>query len=426
MQSHDEYLALCALSTSGELTDDEQAKLKGHLAGCPDCQKALQEFETVAEIGLPLLSSHLAPELGSNQQFRVEVAPVGGRQLNRVSLPTTVAKPSPAFIRPAADSRNSSITWANVWIPFAACLILSLSLALYSYQAGKRHAPGATRAAVPSSNSDVEKLEGKLSDLGHESDLLGEQVRERDETIAELRKRVDGQTAAVSELTAQKNALQATVQGNDSKMQQALQDRATLNQRLDSADASLLQLRGELDAARGQNANDNFRTASLEMQIKDLLGQLKNTQQTVSNQEDLLDHDRDIRDLMGARDLYIAEVYDVARNGATQKPFGRIFYTKGKSLIFYAYDLDRQSGAKNASTFQAWGRRDGDTEDALNLGVFYQDNTAKKRWVLKSDDPAALEQINAVFVTVEPNGGSERPSGKPLLFAYLKIEPNHP
>ena len=27
----------------------------------------------------------------------------------------------------------------------------------------------------------------------------------------------------------------------------------------------------------------------------------------------MLAHDRDIRDLMGARDLYIAEVYDVAR-----------------------------------------------------------------------------------------------------------------
>jgi hypothetical protein len=31
-----------------------------------------------------------------------------------------------------------------------------------------------------------------------------------------------------------------------------------------------------------------------------------------------------------------------------------------------------------------------------------------------------------VFVTVEPNGGSQRPSGKPLLFAYLRIHPNHP
>jgi len=38
----------------------------------------------------------------------------------------------------------------------------------------------------------------------------------------------------------------------------------------------------------------------------------------------------------------------------------------------------------------------------------------------------ALEQIDAVFVTVEPAGGSRKPSGKPLLFAYLKVDPNHP
>jgi hypothetical protein len=58
---------------------------------------------------------------------------------------------------------------------------------------------------------------------------------------------------------------------------------------------------------------------------------------------------------MGARDLYVAEVYDVLKNGETQKPYGRVFYTKGKSLIFYAYDLDRQTELKQASTFQAWG-----------------------------------------------------------------------
>jgi hypothetical protein len=29
-------------------------------------------------------------------------------------------------------------------------------------------------------------------------------------------------------------------------------------------------------------------------------------------------------------------------------------------------------------------------------------------------------------VTVEPNGGSQHPSGKQLLFAYLRISPNHP
>jgi hypothetical protein len=42
------------------------------------------------------------------------------------------------------------------------------------------------------------------------------------------------------------------------------------------------------------------------------------------------------------------------------------------------------------------------------------------------DDSKALEQLDAVFVTVEPHGGSHKPSGKPLLFAYLKTDPNHP
>jgi hypothetical protein len=60
------------------------------------------------------------------------------------------------------------------------------------------------------------------------------------------------------------------------------------------------------------------------------------------------------------------------------------------------------------------------------LGIFYEDNIRKKRWVLKASDPKTLEDIDAVFVTVEPTGGSRHPSGKQLLFAYLRVNPNHP
>ena len=67
-----------------------------------------------------------------------------------------------------------------------------------------------------------------------------------------------------------------------------------------------------------------------------------------------------------------------------------------------------------------------DKAQALNLGIFYQDSAAKKRWVLRFDDPKTLEQIDAVFVTVEPSGGSQKPSGKALLFASLRVESNHP
>jgi hypothetical protein len=37
-----------------------------------------------------------------------------------------------------------------------------------------------------------------------------------------------------------------------------------------------------------------------------------------------------------------------------------------------------------------------------------------------------VSAIDAVFVTVEPNGGSQHPRGKQLLFAYLRTSPNHP
>ena len=95
-------------------------------------------------------------------------------------------------------------------------------------------------------------------------------------------------------------------------------------------------------------------------------------------------------------------------------------------MIFYAYDLDAEPGLQNASTFQAWGRRGPDKKQVINLGIFYEDNASKKCWVLKANDPKTLNDIDAVFVTAEPGGGSQHPSGKQFLFAYLRVTPNHP
>jgi hypothetical protein len=145
----------------------------------------------------------------------------------------------------------------------------------------------------------------------------------------------------------------------------------------------------------------------------------------VADQREMLDHDRDIRELMGARELYMADVHDVNTAG-TSKTYGRIFYTKGKSLIFYAFDLKEKSGLQNASSYQVWGRQGPDKKNARSLGIFFEDNASKKRWVMKANDPKSLQDIDAVFVTIEPNGGSAHPSSKPLLFAYLGVTPNHP
>jgi predicted RNase H-like nuclease (RuvC/YqgF family) len=87
-------------------------------------------------------------------------------------------------------------------------------------------------------------------------------------------------------------------------------------------------LQARLDSAERQVSQDAAHAATLQAKVNDLTESLMERDRTIDEQQELLAHDRDIRELMGARDLYIAEVYDVARTGVTQKPFRRVFYTK--------------------------------------------------------------------------------------------------
>jgi hypothetical protein len=102
-----------------------------------------------------------------------------------------------------------------------------------------------------------------------------------------------------------------------------------------------------------------------------------------------------------------------------------MFYTEGKSLIFYAFDLENQGNPRNVA-FQVWGKKEGRAQRARSLGIFYQDDAKQKRWVMKFENPAVLADIDQVFVTVERPGGSAQPTGKELLFAAIPQEANHP
>jgi hypothetical protein len=429
---HEEFLELSALSTSGELSDEEQKRLQDHLATCADCRQALREFEAVADVGVPLLSSSLSPPPPNEPRRAPRKAAEATLANSPAQIETTRLNSGPVGQRKGFifahrnGNRRTQLNWNYVWMPFAAAVLLTAALGIYSYQVGRRRNLEVTQVRSNSADTKVNALEQQMSDMGHEHEVLKTQLAERDRMIRDLRRQVEDQSAALAETKSPQANVEQSLQNDQTEKQQVAQERSNFTLRLDAAQASLQKTQTELDSLRQQRSQDQSRADSLEAQIRDLHGQLRDREQTIGKQDELLAHDRDIRDLMGARDLYIAEVYDVARDGATQKPYGRVFYTKGKSLIFYAYDLDQQPGAKNASTFQAWGRGGSDKQQALSLGIFYQDSGAKKRWVLKFEDPRALEHIDAVFVTVEPKGGSQKPSGKPLLFASLKIEPNHP
>ncbi len=432
MAVHEEFLELCAAATASELTPAEQAKLDAHLAICADCRRAMEEYEIAARRGAAGFAAEPAPnEAESEGSWSVEQAE---RELFRR---IDAAKPSASEGQGGSVKqgqrftyRPSEIRWGEVWMPFAAAILLALALGVAAYRTGMKRGTEVARTTPEPPKDSHTTLEEQLSDAGHERGQLLAKVAEQDRTIAELRRQLSEQQKTVRTLMAASTSEHPT--GSQAPAQ-SLNDSRARAQELVAAQAKLAELQKTIDALTSQRDEVTTRATALEAKVGELTQlvrdrdwELDRKQEEVAKQQDLLDHDRDIRELMGARDLYIAEVHDVAGNGQTDKTYGRVFYTKGKRLIFYAYDLDAVPGIRNASTFQAWGRRGPDKQQALSLGVFYEDNVGKKRWVLKANDPRTLDDIDAVFVTVEPNGGSHHPSGKQLLFAYLRVSPNHP
>lgn len=437
MGAHEEFLKLCAAATAGEVSDEEQDRLQMHLAGCPDCRQAMSEFDAASGIAVAALSSDLATEArNADDSFSVERAEAAlfkrldGEAAKRTKAnheKNDVSKPGQRF-----SYRPSQVRWREIWMPFAAAVLLAAALGITAYKAGIRRA---TNVDIQSSRGkeSAPSLEEETSDAGHERAELMAKLEESAKAIQVLKRQLSEETKAVDALRAKQGGeseSSAKSQNSEEKRNNAGTGR---EDELAAAQKRLVELQQALDAAVAERADATNRASVLEARVTELSQLMKERERALDEKEmefakqrELLEHDRDIRELMGARDLYIAEIHDIVGSGQTTKPYGRIFFTKGKRLVFYAYDLDGQPGVRDASTFQAWGRRGPDKQQALSLGVFYEDNVSKKRWVLKADDPKTLDDIDAVFVTVEPNGGSHHPSGKQLLFAYLRVSPNHP
>jgi Anti-sigma-K factor rskA/Putative zinc-finger len=433
-EPHDEFLELCAISTSGQLSEEDQRRLQEHLAVCSSCRTAGHQYEAIIRHAIPAMGAEETQEHleagGAWSEKQAESAlfariarDEGGGGIERT-------KPIPPHRETGSRSRvlapESAAAWRSVWTLYAAGILLFVALGVCAYEVGIRRGTHVANVTDPPYTQDQISLEEKLSDASHEAEVAHSQVGQRDKVIADLRRQLEQQSAKMDQMKAAQEQSDAALRNAEAGREELIQKHIDAEQKFTAAQLSAQALQKKLDSTAEQSSQDAKRAAASDAKVNELVSLLRQRDATVDQQQELLAHDRDIRDLIGARDLYVAEVYDVARTGATQKPYGRVFYTKGKSLIFYAYDLDQQTVAKNANTFQVWGRRGPDREPPFPLGIFYEDNASKKRWVLKLDDPKLLAQIDAVFVTIEPNGGSRKPSGKPLLFAYLRVDPNHP
>jgi peptidoglycan hydrolase CwlO-like protein len=442
MASHEEFLELCAVSVSGELTGEERKRLGAHLANCVSCSNALKQFKLSAKATVPAAASELSIDVATDFTVDLEkaestffarfdkeggfrAAPGGNRDAER-----------PLAMNIREHKAPSGFEWGQLLMPFAAIILLGLALGVISYRVGIKK--GSESVSLDQNDRVVANLEERLSDAAHEQEQFQGEIASRDKSIADLRKQIQELSAVVSQKESGTNSRERTA------------DR----QGIETATAKMVAAQQRLDAEEQERSGQAARAAELEAKVEELSKQLQESQiavvqqkkeldqregtinrqeqqlderqATIGRQQELLAHDRDVRDVMGARDLYVVDVYDVLGTGETNKPYGRLFFTKGQKILFYAYDLDQAPGVKRASTFQAWGQRGPDKQNAVNLGIFYEDSAAKKRWVLKSNDAKTLAEISAIFVTVEPDANSHNPRGKEVLYAFLRVEPNHP
>jgi hypothetical protein len=424
---HDIFRKCCALAASGSLTPEELSELRFHLEVCEECQEIYRQYRILTTHGV----STLAESYGeTSEESSWQGAGVRKRLLTRVMNDQQMGleRKSPA-VASARLGRFRRVA-ADPFVRMALAAGLILAVALGTYRLGLHKQIQAQVATAPV--AAVNQFQQLAQQKNATDELLAAQTKRltqlQSESSAKQRE-LDKLQSTLRALEIRSSELAAANGQVQAQLQSVLQQRAELNAQLQSMNQARENDTIELANLRAERDKTLLRTSSLEAKIADLSATNRDQERRLKDAEQYLTSDRDIRELMGARKLYIADVFDVDGSSRTKKPFGRVFYTQGKSLIFYAFDLDREPGVVNASTFQVWGQREapqGEQPLPMNLGILYMDNESNRRWVMRFDDPNKLAEIDAVFVTVEPRGGSHKPTSKPFLYALLRKEVNHP
>jgi hypothetical protein len=214
------------------------------------------------------------------------------------------------------------------------------------------------------------------------------------------------------------------LQGSAADMKQQV---AQLSVELQSTRSTQAKAEAQLQQMKAERASDQ---TALEVQNREIVSLNEKLLQQSSQKErdqDIVAAETKLRELVGARNLHIVDVYDTDPNGKTSKAVGRVFYKQGQSLVFYAYDLSNNKSESGKYAYYVWGHRGNSTETVSNLGTLDPDDPAQNRWMLKSNDAQALANIDRLFVTLEQTAKiGAHPRGKKILSAYLGNPVNHP
>ncbi len=427
--SHQErFEELAALAVVGELNPLELERLRKHLTDCPACRETYAAFADVAlnDLGVAVAGRNSIEDidLGDETSAREHLAQFRIRLETEAPRLHAVSKQTREDTR--ADNSNDGSHrrprgYRRVVYGIAAAILLTGSVAtgIAVWRTVKNIS--AERARSRELQSVVDSLKrAKIPKWATPDNAVVRSLEESQRARDILQKSLKASEAKNDELLAREKASQEKLAATIATVEQLSQqvasndgDRERLAKLQQESDAKLREALAELYQARQASVQVAMKTESRED------GNLETNSQPASPSE------VEARNLFGARDLHIVDVYDVTGDGKTKRTYGRVYYVEKKLLVFYAFDLQDQQNHKRV-VFQAWGYREANVGEPFNLGVFTVDDSPTSRWVLTVNRADVLSHIDAVFVTVEPAGGSAAPRGKKVLYANLVGPPNHP
>jgi hypothetical protein len=403
---HERYQELCALAAGGLLEGADFADFLSHQKECRECRADYEELHGLITGDLPQAQSTLRQKLAALRAKPLDDS--RNRFLRRAQAEGVVFSPE-LEIR----ARSSRQFRPVILVPVTALLVVAVTLTVYHF----REMPDTARPSVAAAQQ-IEDLNQQNSALTANLSKLNESLATEQREIQNLRAQLANVGRTAENLRRQSEQAQGEVERSSSRNAQLLDE---------SRNQAKLLAEAKDEAARSSQLRINDEASLVEQQtrITELSNKLRVASATLDMERQLVAAGKDIAELMAARQLHVIDVRDNDPNGNPSKAFGRIFLTEGKSLTFYAFDLneDRVINAKRG--FQVWAVSEAGKNSAHSLGVLHVDAKAAGRWVLKVENPELVNQISSVFVTVERTSGGKQPSGQKMLYAYLG-QPNHP
>jgi uncharacterized coiled-coil protein SlyX len=442
---HRRYERYCSLAATGQLGGPEMFELNKHVASCPSCREFLESVTQVSVQAMPLLAEKRTPmadrepPAGIRARFLSRLA---AEQLNSGAdtIPRPAAVPQRPFALPATERecpgdaqtprglpRESDLRQRHSGFPLlrlAAVFVFCVSVGLAGFYLGKRISRPGAKLAAQTVSSTVPPVRGH--DANDDAGRLGELQRQK--AILEVQ---------LVELNQKLTSSQGEQQSLRDELATANEKLASLNQKILTAQSQratdqdaknqVAILESEVDRLNQRMAQSEVKVAIQKQATEDLTAKLETAEADLQREHDLKSAKTELGDVLAARNLHIVDVYDADGSGKRQNSFGRVFYIEGKSLVFYAYDLEDPGRLKANVVFHVWGGKAGIKEVTHSLGILHKDELGRNRWAMTFDDPTVLSQINSVFVTAESaNKHYDTPHGKKVLYAYFGGTPNHP